>query len=307
MATVLSKGSLFAPQLVGDLINRVVGKSALAQLCRQTPVPFLGMKEFTFQMDSEIDIVAENGAKTPASILVAPRTMVPLKVEYGARVSDEFMIAAEEEQLSLLQNFMEGYARKLARGLDLMAFHGVNPRTGTESNLIANDNSFDKAVSQTVTAGSSTTADAQVEAAIAMVQTANYEASGMAMSPTFRSRLAAMTNENGERIYRELAWGNTPGAMNGLPIQSNSTVSANPTVSGQTTTTDLAVVGDFEGAFRWGYSRQIPMRVIEYGDPDNTGSDLQGHNQVYLRCETYVGWSILDPLAFARIVETSET
>lgn len=43
------------------------------------------------------------------------------------------------------------------------------------------------------------------------------------------------------------------------------------------------------------------MTVIPYGDPDNTGSDLAGHNQVYLRAECYIGWAILDDGAFFRI------
>ena len=43
------------------------------------------------------------------------------------------------------------------------------------------------------------------------------------------------------------------------------------------------------------------FEVIEYGDPDNAGSDLKGHNQVYLRAEAYIGWAVLDGNAFAKI------
>ena len=55
--------------------------------------------------------------------------------------------------------------------------------------------------------------------------------------------------------------------------------------------------------FKWGYAKQIPLEVIKYGDPDNSGKDLKGYNQVYLRCETYLGWGILDPNHFAIIKE----
>lgn len=58
---VLSKGNLFSPALATDLINKVKGRSSLAVLSAQTPIPFNGTKEFTFSMDNEIDIVAENG------------------------------------------------------------------------------------------------------------------------------------------------------------------------------------------------------------------------------------------------------
>lgn len=129
MADVLSKGTLFDPVLVKDLINKVKGKSSIAVLSAQTPIPFNGRKEFTFTMDSEIDVVAENGKKSHGGISVEPVTIVPIKVEYGARISDEFLYASEEEQLDILKAFNDGFAKKVASGLDIMAFHGFNPRT----------------------------------------------------------------------------------------------------------------------------------------------------------------------------------
>ena len=53
--------TLYDPVLVTDLMNKVKGKSSLAKLSAQSPIPFNGLKEFTFTMDKEIDIVAENG------------------------------------------------------------------------------------------------------------------------------------------------------------------------------------------------------------------------------------------------------
>ena len=122
---VLEKGTLFAPVLVTDLVNKVRGKSSLAKLSGYEPIPFNGLKEFTFSMDSEIDVVAEGGQKSHGGVTIAPKTIIPVKVEYGARVSDEFIYASEEEQINMLQAFNDGFAKKVARGLDLMAFHGV--------------------------------------------------------------------------------------------------------------------------------------------------------------------------------------
>ena len=78
---VLNKGTLFDPVLVTDLVNKVQGKSSLARLSKQTPVPFNGQKEFVFTMDSEIDVVAESGKKSHGGVSLAPRTIVPIKVE----------------------------------------------------------------------------------------------------------------------------------------------------------------------------------------------------------------------------------
>lgn len=299
MANILSKGSLFPAELIGDFIQQTKGASALAKLCNSTPIPFNGMKEFTFQLDKEVDVVAENGAKGVGGVTVGTSTIVPIKVEYGARISDEFMYASEAEQLDYMSAFAEGFARKVAKGLDLMAFHGINPRTATVSAVIGT-NHFDNQITNTVTIAPSDTADKNVEAAIALVQANDRDVNGLIMAPAFRSSLAEMTTTDGAKLYPELAWGNMPGTINGLRAETTSNLSAN-------SSKDRALVGDFANAFRWGYAKEIPIEVIQYGNPDNdsTLGDLKGHNQVYLRGEIYLGWGILDPSAFALITAAS--
>ena len=303
MASVLSKGSLFPAELTNEMFNLVKGKSSLAKLSGQKPIAFNGTAFFTFNFDKEIDIVAENGAKSNGGVTVAPITIVPIKVEYGTRVSDEFKYGNEEVQLQYLQAFAEGFAKKVARGIDLMAFHGVNPRTMSPSLIIGN-NCFEKAVSQEVDATAN--ADADVEAAIALVQGNDEDVTGMAMSPAFRSALAALRKTSGDKVFPELGWGNAPATINGLPVDVNSTVSA--TLTSPAENKNAAIVGNFADYFRWGFAKQIPIEVIEYGNPDNDADagDLKGHNQVYLRGEAYIGWGILKPNAFARIISEGE-
>lgn len=289
----LERGNLFDPELVSDLINKVQGKSSLVALSGQRPIPFNGQKEFTFTMDNEIDIVAENAPKSHGGISIDPITIIPIKVEYGARVSDEFLYAAEEEKINIIKAFNDGYAKKLAKGLDLMAMHGINPRTGAASTVIG-DNHFDKAVTQTVEYDG-TDPDVTIETAVELVQGAGGTVTGMAISPVFSSALAKM-KVNGVRQFPELAWGANPGTINGLKTDINATVSNGDV--------DLVILGDFANMFKWGYAKQIPFEVIKYGDPDNSGKDLKGHNQVYLRSETYLGWGIMDPASFARVIPT---
>lgn len=296
MAEVLSRGNLFDPQLVTDLINKVKGHSSLAVLSQQTPIPFNGQKEFTFTMDSEIDIVAENGQKTHGGVSIAPLTIVPIKVEYGARVSDEFIYATEEEKIDILKSFNDGYAKKVARGIDLMAFHGINPRSNAASSIIGS-NHFDAKVTQTVDFNN-VDPDANIEAAVAMVQGSGGSITGMAMDPAFSSALAAY-KVNGVKQFPDLAWGGNPGTINGLRADINNTVANGGD--------DLAIVGDFANMFKWGYAKEVPFEVIKYGDPDGSGKDLKNFNQVYLRSETYLGWGILDGTNFARVIKPATT
>ena len=290
-----TKGSLFDPTLVTDLVTKVRGKSSIASLCAQTPIPFNGLKEFTFSMDKEIDIVAEEGKKTEGGISVAPITIVPIKFEYGARVSDEFLYATEEEQIDILTAFNDGFAKKVAKGLDLAAFHGINPRTNAASTVIGT-NHFDSKVTQTVTYASATPDD-NLEDAIALVDGSEMDVTGMALSKTFGAAMAKV-KANGVKLYPEFSFGASPKTLNGIAVDVNKTVSGG-------TTKDHAIVGDFQNGFKWGYSKQIPMEIIKYGDPDNSGKDLKGYNQVYIRAEIYLGWGILLPEAFAIVKEAS--
>lgn len=293
---VLSRGNLFSEILVKDLMNKVKGNSSLAVLSKQTPISFNGNKEFVFSMDKEVDIVAEGGQKSEGGISLDTVIMVPLKIEYGARVTDEFLYASEEYKLNILKAFNDGYAKKVAKGLDLMAFHGINPRTGQASTVIG-DNYFDKKVTQTVVFNAKNP-DENIESAVGLIRGSEGDVTGAAFDPTFATAMAKQTVDGKEgtpRLFPELRWGANPGSVNGLKVDVNSTVGKG--------TKDKAIVGDFSNMFKWGYAKQIPFEVIKYGDPDNSGKDLKGYNQVYLRCETYLGWGILDPNHFAIIKE----
>lgn len=310
MATPLSKGTLFPEILIPELINKVRGKSAIAELCSATPIPFNGTKEYTFSMDSEIAVVDESAAKPSATLSLSPIVVKPFKTVYQARVTDEFMYASNELKISIMQSYMDGYSRKLAKGLDLMAFHGVNPATGSAPTT-AFASYFDKDITNVVTFGAnSSTPDDDVEAAIALIQANYYDPSGIAMAPTMRSALADMkigANYN-QRLYPQMAWGADQSSLNGIQIRVNSTVSSCPVtvVADSKKYTDYAILGDFHSAFRWGYALNPTMEIIEYGDPDQTGVDLKAHNQILLRSETYLGFAVLDKNAFA-IIKNAET
>ena len=302
MANVISKGTLLPEVVIGEMINLVRGKSSLARLSAATPVSFTGNELFTFNFDHEIDLVAENGAKSNGGATVNPVHVTPYKVEYGVRVSDEFLYAADEIRLQYLRAFAEGFAAKLARGLDIMAFHGVNPRTSSPATQLAANN-FDALVSNTSVKGTGT-GTAAIEAAIQQVTGAEHDVTGLVMANALRNALASEKKgtASNEALYPELAWGSQPSVINGLPTEINSTVS-------YAASNALGYVGNFRDFFRWGYARQIPIEVIQYGNPDNdaTAGDLKGHNQVYLRGEAYIGWGVLVPAAFSRIIAATET
>ena len=295
MAGVLTKGELIPEVVVNEMFNAVSGHSALARLSANKPIPFSGQREFIFSLDKEVDIVAENGKKTPGGGTVTPVNVVPIKFEYSMRTSDEFLYADEEYRLGVTEQFVEGFGKKLARGIDIAAFHGVNPRTGSASAVVGGNN-FTSKVTNTV-AYAPLTPDDNLDTAVSDIRALGLDVSGIAMNPAFASAMAKV-KVNGVVQYPEFRFGQNPQAFAGMANDVNNTVSFGGSAL-------RAVVGDFMNCFRWGYAKEIPLQVIEYGNPDNDEEqgDLKGRNQVLLRCEAYVGWGILLADAFVRIIE----
>lgn len=292
MTTPLKRDELFTPERIAGMINKVKGHSSLALLTQQEPVAFNGNEIFSFTLDKDIDLVDESGAKSAGGATIQKVKMMPVKVEYSARFSDEMWYSGEDAQLNILKEFTDGYAKKLARGLDLMAFHGVNPRTKVSSELIGSK-SFDSTVTQTIEYDAAKVDDV-LEDAIFMITNSDGISTGIAMSPVAGRDLSKVA-VNGVRQYPEFRMGNHPDNLAGMKIDINETVSA---VGG----TEL-YVGDFVNAVKWGYAKNIGLQVHTSGDPDNSGRDLAGHNEILLRSETYIGWGVLAPESFARVVK----
>lgn len=294
MASTISRGTNLPTQIVEEIFNAVRGESAIAKLAPNRPIPFNGTTEMVFSMDNEASIVGENVAKVNGGGAATPVVIRPVKFEYGLRVSDEFKYGTEEYRMNILRTFAEGAARKFARGLDIAAFHGFNPYSNAASSVVGN-NHLDYAASGNVVGFNDSNARGGIRDAVALIQAAGADPNGIAYAPTMASALANQVSSGipaNPEFYNSLK----PSEFLGVPAAVNQTVYKDGH--------DYAVAGDWS-AFRWGYAKEIPLEVIEYGDPDNAGSDLKGHNQVYLRAEAYIGWGILVSDFFALVKNTA--
>lgn len=285
----ITRGTNFPAQIVTEMFNKVGGHSALAKLSTQKPLPFNGVDVVTFSTEAEAALVAEGAAKPAQEGSTSIVQIRPQKFFFGQRVSDEFIYASEAVRLEYLRAFADAFSRKIARAIDISGIHGVDPNSKQTVAAIAQNN-FDAVVTNRVTYAAAQ-ADENIEAAVRMITGADKTVSGLILSPAMAAALAAI-KYNGIPAFPELAWGANPDSIKGMRSDVNGTLAFN-------TSGDQALIGDFENAFRWGYAKDVPFEIIRYGDPDNSGVDLAGHNQVFLRAEAFVGWGILDPAAFA--------
>lgn len=296
MATTQAS-TLFTPELVKELFSKVQGKSVLAKLSAQQPIPFTGTTQMVFNLEGNAQIVGEGGKKEAGEAKIEPKVITPQKFVYQARISEEFLKASEQKQLEFLDKFAEGFAKKIAEAFDIAAIHGVEPKTLTDASF-RDKNSFDGLVKTNIVTYDAEHIDDNIDAAVQQIVAKGGEVTGIALSPTAGQALSKI-KVNGVTQYPEFRFGQNPNSFYGM----DSDMTKNLTLANgsHTAETDHVIVGDFANRFKWGYADSVPLEIIKYGDPDQTGRDLKAYNEICLRSEVYIGWGILDAEGFARV------
>ena len=295
MANALKQGTLFPAELIPELISKVQGHSTLAKLSNQTPIPFNGVEQFIFNLEGNAQIVGEGEQKSAGQASMTSKVIKPIKFVYQARITDEFKYASDEKKIQYLTAFADGFAKKISEGFDIAAIHGLEPKSLTDASFKAT-NSFDGVVTANITTYDGTKVEDNIEAAVQQVVAKGGTVTGIALSPIAGQDISKV-KVNGVAQYPEFRFGQNPDAFYGMQSDINKTL----TTVGGTAEIDHAIVGDFQDRFKWGYAENIPLEIIEYGDPDGAGRDLKQFNEICLRAEAYIGWGILDSDAFARV------
>ena len=212
-----------------------------------------------------------------SEVSTTPIVAKRVKVVTTTRVSDELRWADEDNQLEIVTNIIADQTAAIGRALDYVVYHAVSPKTGTALDgytaLTAGANAV------TASASAVDDIDALADALI------DYDINGFALSRKFAADLRKLRiPATGQRLYPEIPLSLNVGNVNGRRCKTD------PKVAG--------IMGDFS-TIKWGMVRDMTSEIIEYGDPDNTGQDLKGYNQVAYRTEAVLAYAVLDPKAFA--------
>lgn len=292
MAILNTSGIVMPKELVEPIWKKAIDESVIARLSKEQPQKFGESEAMTLVGTPRAELVGEGDSKSPSGITFGSKTVVPRKLQTTVRVSEEVMWADEDHQLSVLAEVGEAIGYSLARALDLVGIHGINPLTGAASASITDAL---KTATNIVTAGEDGEID--IEAAIGLILADHYRPNGVALDSNFAYDLATLRYADGRKKFPEIGLTNKLYGFAGLNASSSDTVSGSPEIA--IASKILAVVGNWD-AFKWGVQRQIKLRVITAGDPDGQG-DLNRQNQVALRAETVYGIGVMDLNAFALI------
>ena len=299
MADAIQQSSLnLANYTASDVWSKNIRSGALARLAAADPEIKVGPTDiFTFTGTPKAELVAEGANKSNSNETPTKVTANTYKVQITYRYTQEVRLLDEEGKIRIINALVARMLVALSRSLDLIAIHGINPLTGTVASTVTNY--LDKAsFVDTVTIGTGGANGALTSAVKTLIDN-GYQPTGIAMDPSYAYDLSQATDANKRPLYPELGLGLVADNFKGLLAASSDTISGKNDLATPANALDRAVLADFN-AFKWGIAAEMPMRTIEYGDPDGNG-DLQRTNEVAIRAETFIGFAFLDPKAFVLI------
>ena len=299
MANPLLSTDLDLANHTGKSWSKNIRGGVLASLVGQDPSLKVGQTDhFVFTATPKAELVGEGANKSSSDGTPTKVTTKTYKVQITYRFSNELMWADEDYQTQVVENLVANIATALSRALDLLAIHGVNPKTGVVSDSVSNYlTKAGNGVGQVLaTANPATDLDSAAED----LQTAGYVATGIAFDPVYAGQLARLTvsDSDSRKLYPELGFGFGFNSFQGLQAASSDTVSGRQELAAEDVAVK-AIMGDFR-AFQWGVARNVPLETIQYGDPDGNG-DLKRTNEIAIRAEAVLGFAIFDGSAFSLI------
>ena len=288
-----------ADHTASGIWQKNIKSGVISQLCPDDPEIRVGTSTdyFTFTSTPKAELVGEGANKSSEDGTPDKVTTKTYKLQLTYRFSDEVRYADGEERLRLIEALAGRIAKGTSRGMDLVAFHGVNPKTGSSAVSVT------EFITRSGNGHHEVTSDpsaiySDLEDSAAKLQGAGYVATGIALDPVYAGVLARARKANGDKYFPGMGLGFNVTELEGIGAAVSNTVSG--TAEGVASNTGIGAIMANWDAFKWGIAANVPLEFIEYGDPDGAG-DLKRNNQIAIRAEVIFGFGILDPKAFVAI------
>ena len=294
----LDTSKVLLPKEVATVITkRAKDTSTIAALSPSEPQLFLDKDYMVFTGNSEAEVVAEGAQKSSYEETLTPVVGKRFKVQTTTRLSNELQWADDDAKLEIISKIQADQAAAMGRVLDYVVYHAFDPKKKT---TLEGFNALAKsAVSVQATDDRVADIDSLAEAV-----SDEYDINGIALSKTMANELRKIrVPSTGQRFYPEIPINLQVGNLDGIPAATSGTVNGRLVTP---PTGILAFLGDFR-LIKWGMVRDIWSEIIEYGDPDNTGNDLKGVNQIAYRTEAMYSYAILDPKGIAVLKNPTST
>lgn len=239
-------------------------------------------------------LVEESGAKPDNGRQVITKPFVTTKLVYSQRVSDEFLSYTDSEQVDFIGGLVNDWLRtSLPVDIDTVVAHGVNPFTGNVSTTLTDYiTKAGSSIAVPSTGDTGSAIDTDIATAAQELTANGINVNGIAIAPTAAAALSNVVVGSTKKYPEAGVFGLEGGSLAGRRAASSAEI-------GEFSNTKL-ILGDWRKLYL-AFAGSATWRVHTAGDPDNTGRDLAGHNEVLIRLEEYFGFRVLDANAFAWI------
>lgn len=239
-------------------------------------------------------LVEESGAKPDNGRQVITKPFVTTKLVYSQRVSDEFLSYTDSEQVDFIGGLVNDWLRtSLPVDIDTVVAHGVNPFTGNVSTTLTDYiTKAGSSIAVPSTGDTGSAIDTDIATAAQELTANGINVNGIAIAPTAAAALSNVVVGSTKKYPEAGVFGLEGGSLAGRRAASSAEI-------GEFSNTKL-ILGDWRKLYL-AFAGSATWRVHTAGDPDNTGRDLAGHNEVLIRLEEHFGFRVLDANAFAWI------
>lgn len=267
---------------------------AVLSLVSETPQINVGEnKVLTLAGRAKGQLLHEGSAKGDNGRKVVAKPFTTYKLVYSQRVTDEFLRWTEAKQIDFIGGLVNDWLTKsMPRDLDTVILHGRDPFTNSlDSDLSDYVTKDGSSILVPSTGDTAAAIDTDFATAVAELSDKGTDINGIAISGDAAAKLATIV-QNGRTKYTGLGvFGLEGNNLSGKRAASTPEVGANGV---------KLVMGDWS-ALVLGFAGQATWRVHTAGDPDNTGRDLAGYNEVLIRLELHAGSRVIDDKAFAYV------
>lgn len=288
-----------------DIITDTAKYNKISALGIQEPVDLTdsSVLSFTNFVGSQTASEGEAKVETPFESKVSP--VQNGMVVSQSRMSVQALRKSEANGVKMLEAAQKTISQGFGKDLDIIMMHTTSPNDGSQSTdfTVGLTTGSDTLVHTMVTGERE---DEALWTAIKELGTNEKEVTGIAVTNDFFYRLADLRDNDGRFLYPQLLMADKENLVfHGHKLVVSNVVGSKThkkTVAGET---DIDfIVGDFTKVV-WG-TRIDSVELITTGDPDNSGKDLKGHNEVMLRMESWVEYVITDKNAFVVGKKTAE-
>lgn len=276
---------LLPREIADGLVKNTQSLSTIAALSAREPMRFGKSDVIVFNDLPRAEFVEEGADKASTKGGFSSVTVQPHKAQVTMRFNQEVMWADEDYQLGVLNELSVAGQEALSRALDLGVYHRINPLTGSATTW---ENYLGATTKRVEIKDADADDDFRSAVGLLVTGATPVNVTGAAFDPKFSWALASLKNKDGMQRYPQLGLGTGVDAFMGIKTAVGNTVSGVPEA---TDTKVRAIVGDFTNGIRWGVQRELPVELIQHGDPDGQG-DLKRKNQVALRLEIVYGWYV---------------